>query len=156
VLAIRAGRAFDGERVIRGGVLVLVDGQRIAAVDSGAAPAQDGCQLVEFPTGAVLPGLIDMHVHLCGDAGMGALDRLADYTDIELDEVIAASLRQQLAAGVTTVRDLGDRRYAVVDWRTARRTAEPITAWPTVVAAGPPITSPSGALLEHGRRGDRR
>ena len=61
-----------------------------------------------------------MHVHLCGDAGMGALDRLADYTDAELDEVIAASLRQQLAAGVTTVRDLGDRRYAVVDWWKAR------------------------------------
>lgn len=144
MLAIRAGRAFDGERVLHGGALVLVDGQRIVAVASGAAPAPHGCQLVEFPTGAVLPGLIDMHVHLCGDAGMGALDRLADYTDAELDEVIAASLRQQLAAGVTTVRDLGDRRYAVVDWWNARRTTDSTAAWPTVVAAGPPITSRRG------------
>lgn len=66
---------------------------------------------------------------MCGDAGIGGLDRLADCTDTELDEVIVASLRRQLA-GVTTVRDLGDRRSAVVERRNSRRTAEPVAASP--------------------------
>jgi cytosine/adenosine deaminase-related metal-dependent hydrolase len=35
--------------------------------------------------------------------------------------VIEQSLRRHLAAGVTTVRDLGDRRFAVLDWRSSGR-----------------------------------
>ena len=54
--------------------------------------------------------------------------------------MIDAALQRQLAAGVTTVRDLGDRRYAVVD----RRDAGGEEVRPTIVASGPPITSVHG------------
>ncbi len=54
--------------------------------------------------------------------------------------MIERALTMHLAAGVTTVRDLGDRRGAVLDWR---RTAD-TSRWPTVVASGPPITSLRG------------
>jgi imidazolonepropionase-like amidohydrolase len=91
-----------------------------------------------------LPGLIDSHVHLCGDSRVGALDRLADYDMATLESVILAGLRAQLAAGVTTVRDLGDREYAVLDWRETARAAGTLVAFPTVVVAGPPITVPGG------------
>jgi len=52
------GRAFDGERVVPGGALVLVDHGRIAGVEPGAAPAPEGCQVLEAPGGG--------HAHLAG------------------------------------------------------------------------------------------
>ena len=56
MFGIRAGRAFDGERVVPGGALVLVDGDRIAAVEPGAAPAPDGCPVLDVPGGTVVLG----------------------------------------------------------------------------------------------------
>ena len=123
-LAIRADRAFGGREMIPGGALVLCAGGQIAGIEPGTAPAPDGWPVAEFPGATVLPGMIDCHVHLCGDSRNGALDRLAGHSDDELGQVIGAALRAQLRAGVTTVRDLGDRRWAVLDWR-QRATAGP-------------------------------
>jgi hypothetical protein len=61
--------------------------------------------------------------------------------------VIEQSLRRRLAAGVTTVRDLGDRRFAVLDWRSSIRSG---VVYPAVVAAGPPITSVGGHCANMG------
>src|SRR5204862_3821291 len=46
----------------------------------------------------------------------------------------------------TTVRDLGDRNYAVLDWRSQHAS----TLAPTIVAAGPPITTPQGHCANMG------
>jgi imidazolonepropionase-like amidohydrolase len=147
MLAVRAERAFDGERAIGGGALVLVDRGRVTAVDTGSANPPEGCAVVEAPGSTLLPGLIDAHVHLCGDSRDGALDRLPGFSDEELAVVIERALRTQLLAGVTTVRDLGDRRWSVVDRRDRAATAGVIdngAEHPAIVASGPPITSPSG------------
>jgi cytosine/adenosine deaminase-related metal-dependent hydrolase len=78
MFGVRAGGAFDGERVVPGGALVLFDGGRIVGVEPGAAPAPDGCEVLEAPGGTVLPGLIDAHVHLCADGTDGSLDRIEE------------------------------------------------------------------------------
>jgi imidazolonepropionase-like amidohydrolase len=149
-LAIRAGRAFDGRAVIPGGALVLcADGQIAGVEPAGSAP--DGWPVAEFPGGTVLPGMIDCHVHLCGDSRQGALDRLASYGDDELNEVIEAALRAHLAAGVTAVRDLGDCHGAVLDWR---RRADAGFPGPAIVASGPPITTPAGHCWYMGGEAD--
>ena len=59
----------------------------------------------------MLPGLFDCHVHLVADGAPGSLERAGDMDDDQIDAVIGTTLAQQAAAGVTTVRDLGDRRY---------------------------------------------
>ncbi|WP_330467850.1 amidohydrolase family protein [Micromonospora zamorensis] len=138
--AIRVARMFDGERLMDGGVLVLLDGGRIVDVQRGRAEAPEGWPVREEPNGTVLPGLVDAHVHLCADAGPDALGRLAERPDTDLDAVVEASLRAHLAAGVTTVRDLGDRRGAVLRWR-AREVRDDL---PTVVASGAPVTTVGG------------
>jgi imidazolonepropionase-like amidohydrolase len=92
--------------------------------------------------GTLLPGLIDAHAHLVADSGDSALDRVAGYSAGEIEEVISRALRDQLRAGVTTVRDLGDRRFCVLD-RRDRQQSTPATE-PTIVASGPPVTSRSG------------
>jgi imidazolonepropionase-like amidohydrolase len=148
MFGIRAGRAFDGERVVPGGALVLVDGGRIAGVEPGAAPAPEGCQVLEAPGGTVLPGLVDAHVHLCADGTDGTLDRIGEPSADAMVAVIEQSLRRHLAAGVTTVRDLGDRRFAVLDWRSSARSRGAV--YPAVVAAGPPLTSVGGHCANMG------
>jgi hypothetical protein len=127
---LRAERVFDGERLVPGGAAVFVEGGRITAVEPVTAVVPPGWQLAERAGATLLPGLIDAHVHLCGDSRDGALDRLAGHSDGEQAEVIEAGLRRQLAAGVTAVRDLGDRCFATLAWR--RR-----PGLPEVVVSGP-------------------
>ncbi len=134
--AYRADRAFDGERVLPGGALVLVDAGRIADVRPAGSPAPPDVPVTALPGTTLLPGLVDTHVHLCGDGGPRALDQLPELTAGEIDRIVAAALQRQLATGVTTVRDLGDHDWAVVD--RAPRTG------PTVLSAGPPLTAPGG------------
>jgi imidazolonepropionase-like amidohydrolase len=142
MFAIRATHAFDGEAFLDGGATVLVDGARIVGVESAAFETPAGCPVADHGHATVLPGLIDVHVHLVGDSSPLALDRVAGYSDEEIDAVVSEALRRHLAAGVTTVRDLGDRRFNVVDRRDAQRAADDHLPW--IVAAGPPITIPGG------------
>jgi imidazolonepropionase-like amidohydrolase len=132
----RAPRAFDGERVLPGGALVLVEDQQIVGVEPACAAAPDGCEVTEL-AGTLLPGLIDTHVHLCADGGPRALDQVPELSPGDLAAIVDAAEQRQLRAGVTAVRDLGDHRWAVVE-----RSGD--GAGPTVVAAGPPLTSPGG------------
>ncbi len=147
MLGIKAGQVFDGNASLATGSVVLVEGSRIAGVQPPDAPLPDGCDLADFPGTTVLPGLIDTHVHLCCDSGNGALDRIARFTDAELVAVIETALVEQLAIGVTTVRDLGDSRWAVIDWRDHHRDD---AAYPTVLGSGPPLTVPDGHCANWG------
>jgi imidazolonepropionase-like amidohydrolase len=148
MLGVRAGRAFDGERVVPGGALVVLDEGRIVGVEPGAARAPDGCEVWEAPGGTVLPGLVDAHVHLCADGTDGSLDRIGEPSEDGMMAVIGESLRRHLAAGVTTVCDLGDRRFAVLDWRSSAHSGGGV--YPAVVTTGPPITSVGGHCANMG------
>jgi imidazolonepropionase-like amidohydrolase len=141
VHAIRARRAFDGESFLSGGATVLLDSGSIVGVESGGFEVPGSCAVTDHD-GTLLPGLIDAHAHLVADSGVSALDRVAAFSAEEIDEVISSALRDQLTAGVTTVRDLGDRRFCVVERRDRQRPGAVME--PTIVASGPPLTSPGG------------
>ena len=138
MIAIRARHAFDGEQIRAGGAVVLVEEGRILGVEAIGFTPPDGTEVVDSD-GTVLPGLVNAHVHLCGDSRDGALERLPEFNADHLDAVISSALHDQLASGVTTVRDLGDPHWSVVDRRDAPRAGEP-----HIVASGPPITSVGG------------
>src|SRR5258705_6454318 len=108
MFGVRAGSAFDGERVVPGGALVLLDDGRIVGVEPGAAPAPDGCEVLEVPGGTVLPGLVDAHVHLCGDGTDGTLDRIGEPSQDGMTAVIRLSPRAHPAAGGAARPDPGD------------------------------------------------
>ncbi len=142
-----AGRVFDGERLLPTGTSVLVDDGTIVAIVPPAEALPPDCTVVVHPEGTLLPGLVETHAHLCCDGRPGALERIPAPTDDEMVDVIESSLRAQLGAGVTTVRDLGDRHFAVVAWRDAHRD-DP--TFPRVLGSGPPVTTPAGHCANMG------
>lgn len=139
--ALRARHCFDGGRFLPGGATVVVDEGRIRGVEAFGAGLPDGCDVTTYD-GTLLPGLVDVHTHLVTDSGLNALDRVAAYSPEEVEAVVVEALRRQLAAGVTTVRDLGDRDFAVVEHRDRQRHRGVVE--PRIVAFGPPVTSPGG------------
>ena len=136
IRAIRAAHAFDGTRFLPGGATLLLDRDRIVGVETGRMEVPDGVEVTEY-AGTVLPGLIDCHTHLVADATYGGLERAAAMSDGAIDTVIADSLNAHLVAGVTTVRDLGDRGFRTLTFRDR-------PGLPRVLAAGPPLTTPGG------------
>ncbi|HEX6877741.1 MAG TPA: amidohydrolase family protein [Nocardioidaceae bacterium] len=139
--AIRAAHAFDGASFREGGATVVVGDGLIVGVEDYGFPLPEDCPAVRFE-GTLLPGLIDTHSHLVTDSGVAALDRVAGYSDEEIDAVVSKALRDQLVAGVTTVRDLGDRFFCVVERRDRQRGSAVVE--PTILASGPPLTSRGG------------
>jgi imidazolonepropionase-like amidohydrolase len=139
---IRAGTLIDGT----GGeprhdqAIYLEDGL-IVEVGPGGRVASDA-DLLDVREYAVLPGLIDAHVHLVFSAGSNALMDVLKEDDQQLLLRGVAAARQALRGGVTTVRDLGGR--GGVTFRLRDATAQGIVAGPRILAAGSPITITGG------------
>lgn len=108
-LAVTGGRILDGYGgpPIENGV-ILVAGDRITAVGpASAVTVPAGVRVVDANGMTVMPGLIDMHVHL-QILGHGDYKRWNDlYGTRNADLVMPIAARQLLNAGVTTARDLG-------------------------------------------------
>ena len=70
IIAIRAGRLVDVERgEVRRDQLILIRGERITAVQPAPPSPPAGARVIDLsPLHASLPGLIDCHTHLIGDA----------------------------------------------------------------------------------------
>lgn len=134
--AIRAAHAFDGTRFLPGGATVVLDGDRIVGIETGRVELPDGVEVTER-AGTVLPGLFDCHTHLVADSTFGGLERAGTMSDESIDAVITESLAAHARAGVTTVRDLGDRHFRTLAFRKR-------PGLPRVVASGPPLTTPGG------------
>ena len=107
-----ADRMLDVETgTYRANPLIAVEDGKIVAVGSGAAPA--GANVVDLRGHTILPGLIDMHVHLTGSARIRGY-RSLEYTDAFWPTLGVGNARDMLRAGFTTVRNLGSADYADV------------------------------------------
>ncbi|MGH8130847.1 MAG: amidohydrolase family protein [Steroidobacteraceae bacterium] len=106
---IHAGRLIDGvSQAPRERVTIVVDGGRIRSVDTGFAAAAASDEVVDLSGSTVLPGLMDMHVHLTSEQSRRSeLDAIKkSEADRAYDSVLYAE--RTLLAGFTTVRNLGD------------------------------------------------
>ncbi|QXJ26733.1 amidohydrolase family protein [Actinomadura graeca] len=132
-----------GEVIPDGAVLVrdgLIEDVGPAADVIGRAAA--GTPRVSFPEARILPGLIDVHVHLVFDGGEDPVATLAATGDPALVLDMAARARRLLDVGVTTVRDLGDRNGLAARLRDA--VAAGTVPGPRILTAGAPITVTGG------------
>jgi imidazolonepropionase-like amidohydrolase len=137
---LRVGRAYDGG----GGpatpdVLVTIDGERIAEVRPAA-----GEDVPHLPEAAVLPGLLDLHVHLNMRGDGRPLESIDPVSDGVLGFRSYAGALEYLRHGVTTVLDLGSRNTTALDL--AEAVEEGTLVGPTVLASGPPVTRTGGHM----------
>jgi imidazolonepropionase-like amidohydrolase len=121
-IVLKAARMFDGksDSLTKPGLVVITDG-KIAAVGAGAA-IPSGAEVIDLGDATLLPGFIDAHTHLSGEASddwkQAALDRLQKpVAEQALDASVNA--RKTLLAGFTTVRDVGSSDYVDVGLRNA-------------------------------------
>jgi imidazolonepropionase-like amidohydrolase len=133
---------FDGRRV-RERAGVLTSGGRIAWVGPHARAPREAraAEVVEGRGRTLTPGLIDCHVHLCFDGGPDFVAE-ASVTEPYAALKCVGNAARQLAAGVTTVRDLGGFRSVVCD--VAKAITDGRIPGPRVVASGTALTITGG------------
>jgi len=119
VTAVSASRLLDVStgRYIDSPLVIVTDG-RITAVGKKGDAVPAGSKMIDLPGATLLPGLIDMHVHLDSLAEIGGYNGL-QYGDRFWSVVQTANARKTLEAGFTTVRNVGAADYDDVGLREA-------------------------------------
>ncbi len=118
---IHAGKVFTGtSNSLQENVTIVVEDNKIKAVKKGFAEAQEGDTVIDLKTSTVMPGLMDMHVHLSSQHG-GPQTYLERFSLNEADYALRAAnyAKITLDSGFTTVRNLGDGYNETVALRNA-------------------------------------
>jgi imidazolonepropionase-like amidohydrolase len=149
-VVLRAPRLLDGTGAAPvDDAALLLEGGRIAYAGRAAGlPSSSAAAALDFPGCTLLPGLVDVHVHLVASAGP---DLAADVPGSEAERTLAAvaSARRQLDKGVTLVRDLGSPGAEVV--AVGRAVEAGTLEGPRVLASGPALTMTGGHIAYLGR-----
>lgn len=142
---------LDGGRALENAV-VLVDGERIVAVGSRES--------ISIPTDAtiidasgkwIVPGLMNMHVHLGLKLPGAASVALQNESEAELALRMAENAKLSLMSGTTTIRAPGDRGLAIFAVDKAIRRGE--IPGPRIHSAGMPLAPTGGHGTDHGEVG---
>ena len=107
---IHAGRLVDGVSAApRERVTIVVEGDRIQGIEGGFRAPGSGDEVVDLAEATVLPGFMDMHVHLTSEySRTSEIDSIKKgEADRAYDSTVFAE--RTLMAGFTTVRNLGDQ-----------------------------------------------
>ncbi len=141
---IHAGQLLDQPgKAARGASTIIIRDGKVAEVRDGFAPPEDGARLVDLKSLFVLPGLIDMHVHISSDDNLLRSRLEGPGRDVEDVFVIAQNnARLTLEAGFTTVRDLGGEGRATATLRDAVNNG--VIVGPTVIPAGTMVSVTGG------------
>ncbi|MBK8465600.1 MAG: amidohydrolase family protein [Chloracidobacterium sp.] len=125
ITAIKAGRIVDTESgTSKTNQILLVENGKIKSIGENITiPA--GATIIDLSTSTVLPGLFDMHTHLCMDVQPGRDANRYYYTTLNDPDSFRSiqgvvNARTMLEAGFTTARDIGNEgNYACVSVRAA-------------------------------------
>jgi imidazolonepropionase-like amidohydrolase len=143
-------------QVIRAGVLLadarqapkrlqslLIEDGRITSVAEGFVDPPPGATVIDLSDKFVLPGLIDCHVHLTGQFGPKFRVQWVDDTDSKVGFNAARRGAVTLAAGFTTVRDVGAFGNPEIIFALRDSVADGTVAGPRILCVGS-ILSPTG------------
>lgn len=105
---IHCGNLIDGKASdVQPQMTLVVEGNKIIAVQKGFTQPAAGEKLIDLSKKTVMPGLIDMHVHLESETNkeQGLQKFTLNDADVAFRSTVFA--KKTLLAGFTTVRDLG-------------------------------------------------
>ncbi|MFN2621258.1 MAG: amidohydrolase family protein [Chthoniobacterales bacterium] len=143
---IQNARVFVGDGRVIESASILIKGGKIAEIYEGNAPDPKTLKadVVEAAGKTVLPGLIDVHVHLGASGGF-----LDDFSKFDPKKAVERELQSYLFCGVTSVRSAGD---AVDDMLKARKlfgSGEKLGT--ELFLCGPLFTAEGGHGTEYGK-----
>ena len=125
---------------------VIVNGGQIEAVTTREAfekENHDACRHIDLGARTLMPGMIECHSHLCLDARVpNHLEDLASSTECELTLTALKGLEDDLLAGITTARCLGDKDYIDVTMRKLEKSGRIVS--PNLLVAGVGIRGSQG------------
>ncbi|HTK36386.1 MAG TPA: amidohydrolase family protein [Caulobacteraceae bacterium] len=142
-VAFTNAKVFDGKsNKLLTGVRVVVQGDRIKALEAGDKPLDGATQVIDCGGRTLMPGLIDAHWHAMG-AGMPFNDM--DKADVGyLNLVAGEEAERTVLRGFTSVRDVGGPSFGL------KRAID------TGVTPGPRIWPSGAAISQTGGHGDHR
>jgi imidazolonepropionase-like amidohydrolase len=124
---------------------IVIEGERIVRIADGfidAASMSGNVSVVDWSEQFVLPGLMDMHVHLLSELGPDSRAKALTETTSLAALRGAQYARRTLAAGFTTVRDLGGDPEAIFALRDAIQ--QGLVPGPRILAAGSALAATGG------------
>jgi imidazolonepropionase-like amidohydrolase len=129
---------FDGKSdALRGGLRLLVEGNRIKSVATGDLTPPEGAQMIDCGGRVMMPGLIDAHWHTMFAAISVPALFSADIGYIFL--AASAEAERTLMRGFTTVRDLGGPSFAL-----KQAIDDGLVTGPRIYPSGAVITTTGG------------
>lgn len=149
---VRAGNVFDAEQGRMVGPRdILIRNGRVAEIGE-ALTAPDGASALDLSRCSVTPGLIDGHTHLLLEQGANEGLSAVAARDHGLNGDVYRAMqgaqrgREYLAAGFTTVRDLGNSgRF--LDLQLAHGVDDGVAPGPRIYGSGPGL-APAGGQME--------
>jgi imidazolonepropionase-like amidohydrolase/ABC-type multidrug transport system permease subunit len=143
---IRGARIFVGDGKIIENGSVLVRGGKIADVYEGEGPDPKTlkAETVEAAGKTILPGLIDVHVHLGAPGGL-----YQDWTKYDPNKAMLRNLAAYLYSGITTVRSVGDGLDGILKVRSTVNTGEMLGS--ELQTCGPMFTASGGHGTEYSK-----
>ena len=149
------GKILDGDKdmQVKEGMVILTDGEKITGIEKEVSMAAD-IKIIDLDGRYIMPGLINMHVHLAGNGKpqkkqrdneklvktlMGtALSRAVAY------KVVSDFAKTELLSGVTTIRTVGG--LGDFDTRLRDEVAAGKKIGPRILAANEGISVPGGHM----------
>ena len=106
---IHCGNLIDGKaNDVQPQMTIVVEGNKIISVEKGFTKPGSSDKLIDLSKKTVLPGLVDMHVHLEGETNKDQNLQRFTLNDADIAFRSTVFAKKTLLAGFTTVRDLGD------------------------------------------------
>ena len=105
---IYCGTLIDGvSNAARTQVTVVVEKNKITAVQNGYIPPQSNDEMIDLKSKTVLPGLIDLHVHIENETSRDQIQKRMSMSSADVAFEAQKHAMTTLMAGFTTVRDMG-------------------------------------------------
>lgn len=139
---IHCGNLIDGKsNDAQPQMTIVVEGNKITGVQKGFSKITGDDKLIDLSQKTVMPGWIDMHVHLEGETNKDQSLQRFTLNDADIAFRSTVFAKKTLMAGFTTVRDLGG---SGVNIALRNAIAQGLVVGPRVITAGKSIATTGG------------